>query len=530
MAINSLGFLLFVAIVSLLYFILPKKIKWFVLLASSYVFYWLNSNWLIIYMIVTSLSIYLIGLRLGSIEKKRKILCKSETDKEKKKIIKAKAAKRKKIEVFLAIVVNIGILIALKYCNFLAGNLNSIFESFNISINIPLQNIILPLGISYYTLQAISYIVDVYRGKYDPDKNIGRLALFVSFFPQMVEGPIGRYDELAKQLYEPHKFEYKRVKFALQLMMWGYFKKIVIADRAGLFVNEVIGNCDKYAGIPIFFAAILYTVQIYAEFSGCIDIVRGVGQIFGVDMAENFKRPFFSKSVQEFWRRWHITLGTWFKDYVFYPISFSKFNLKISGWAKKTFKNNYFSKIIPTIIALLIVWFGTGIWHGASWKYVVYGLYYYIIMVLGMLLEPLGNKLIKLFKINKDNFSYRLWQMFRTTMFVVFGMLLFRSVDLGNFGTLVKNMISLNNLEMLSNGKLFNIGLQNGDFNILVIGIIIIFVVDLLQERGHNLREKISNQNIIFRWTLYYACFFAIVIFGIYGAGYNASDFIYGQF
>ena len=530
MAINSLKFIVFVAVVCCIYFIAPKKIKWVVLLLANYIFYWLCSNWLIVYMLITTLSIYLIGLRIGVIDKHTKEKCKGLQDREQKKTIKNKAKTRKKWEVFFAVLINFGILIALKYCNFVSGNLNSLFEKFNLNISIPFKQIILPLGISYYTLQAISYVVDVYRAQYLPEKNIGKIALFVSFFPQMVEGPIGRYDALANQLYEPHKFEYERVKFGAQLMLWGYLKKIVIADRAGLFVNEVFANYGNYSGIPIFIAATLYTIQIYAEFSGCIDIVRGTAQILGIEMAENFKRPFFSKSVQEFWRRWHITLGTWFKDYVFYPISFSKANRNVANFSKKIFKESHIATIIPAIFSLFFVWMGTGIWHGASWKYVVYGLYYYLVMVIGMIFEPLFNKLKEKLKIDVESFSYKLWQMLRTTIIVIFGMLLFRAKDLQEYGAMFKSIFKTKNLSLLSNGKIFEIGFKPIAFNIILIGVLVMFVVGLLQERGHNIRKDISKQNLIFRWIIYYLAFFAIVILGVYGPGYAASDFIYGQF
>ena len=530
MAINSLNFIIFIAIVCLVYFVVPKKIKWVVLLIANYTFYWICSKKLIVYMLITTISIYLLALGMGKIDSKTKELCKKEEDRKVKKQIKNKAKTKKKWIVFLAVLINFGILISLKYCNFIFKNLNSLFDMIRIPIEIPFKQILLPLGISYYTLQAISYVVDVYRGKYLPDKHLGRVALFVSFFPQMVEGPIGRYDELANQLYEPHKFNYENVKFGIQLMLWGYFKKMVIADRAALFVNEVFANYSNYLGIPIFVAAALYTLQIYAEFSGCIDIVRGTAQILGINMAENFKRPFFSKSVQEFWRRWHITLGTWFKDYIFYPISFSKITQNITSFSKKIFKTSYIAKLIPAIFALFFVWFGNGIWHGASWKYICYGLYYYVIMVLGMLFEPLMNKIINLLKINKEVFSYRLMQMVRTTVFVIIGMLLFRSSDLESFWRMFTGIFTRTNLEMISNGKLFAIGLTQSDFIIIIIGVLIMFVVGLLQERGHKLRKEISKQNLPFRWMLYYSIIFAIIIFGIYGQGYVASDFIYGQF
>ena len=530
MAINSLTFIAFVAIVCMLYFIFPKKAKWTVLLIASYVFYWFASGKLVIYMMITTLSIYVSALLMGRIDKKTKEKCKNIESKDKKKEIKNKAKTNKKWIIVITVLINFGILAILKYFNFIAGNLNSILSMFYIEVQIPFQKFILPLGISYYTLQAISYIIDVYRGKYEPDKNLGRVALFVSFFPQMVEGPISRYDQLAYQLYEPHQFNYRNLKFGVQLMLWGYFKKMVIADRAGLFVNEVFGHFQQYAGLPSILAVVFYTVQIYAEFSGCMDIVRGTAQIMGIEMVKNFERPFFSRSVQEFWRRWHITLGTWLKDYVFYPISFSKITMSITNLGKKIFKNTYISKLIPAAFALFFVWFGNGIWHGASWKYICYGLYYYIIMQLGMLLEPLGDKIVQIFKINRETFSYKLWQMSRTTVFVFIGMLIFRSRGIMKAWKMFCSMFTVENLAMLFDGRLYKIGFQTGDFIVLIVGILTLFVVGLLQEKGYNLREKISKQNLVFRWGLYYIAIFAIILLGVYGPGYVASDFIYGQF
>lgn len=530
MAINSLNFIFFVAIVCFLYFIFPKKIKWTVILAASYIFYFLSSGKLIVFLLTSTVSIYISTLLMERIDKRTKQECKAIEDKEKKKKIKQKAKTTKKWIVALTILINFGILWILKYFNFMVGNLNFIFEKLHFQIEIPFKKFILPLGISYYTLQAISYVIDVFRGKVSADKNLARVALFLSFFPQIVEGPIGRYDHLAMQLYEPHKFEYRRVKFGVQLMLWGYFKKMVIADRAALFVNTVFESYSNYCGITILFAIALYTLQIYAEFSGCMDIVRGVAQILGIDLAKNFERPFFSKSVQEFWRRWHITLGAWLKEYIFYPISFSKFTMKLTNNVKKIFKNSYISKLIPAAFALFFVWFFNGIWHGASWKYICYGLYYYTVMLVGMLLEPVLTKLIKKFKINTQTFSYKLWQMIRTTTIVLIGMLIFRARRLKVAWSIFKSIFTLNSIETLFNGKLFEIGFKNGDFTILVVGTLIMFVVSLLQEKGYKIREKISEQNIVFRWMLYYGIIFAIIIFGIYGKGYDASSFIYGQF
>ena len=528
MEINSLEYLLFAALACGVYFIAPKKIKWIVLLLASYIYYFICSGTLAVFLMITTLSIYLLGLGINKIDEKTKAQCK-KVEKEEKKKIKKKPQKNKKWLIAIAVIINFGILAILNYGNFLGENINAILNLVHVKVQIPKFNFVLPLGISYYTLQAISYVVDVYRGKYKADKNLGKVALFLSFFPQMVEGPIGRYDDLADQLYEPHSFNYKNVKFGMQLMLWGFFKKMVIADRAALYVNTVFADYSQYSGLIVIIAVILYTVQIYAEFSGCMDIVRGIAHVIGIEMAENFRRPFFSKSVQEFWRRWHITLGTWLKDYVFYPVSFSNACINLTATVKK-FCKNYISKLIPAAFALFFVWFGNGIWHGASWKYIFYGLYYYIIMMLGMLFEPLFKFIIEKLKINIESWWYKLIQMIRTTIFVLIGMLIFRSHRLLSAWQMFKSIFNFTSIKTMWNEQLFNLGLTKGDFIVVIIGIVMMLVVGIIQERGKNIREEISKKPIIIRWALYYIMIFAIVIFGIYGPGYAASSFIYGQF
>lgn len=528
MTIISLKFMLFVIIMMLLYFLVPKKIRWCILLIGSYIYYFIASAKLTIFLVVTTFTIYWSGILMNKVDEKKQISCNGK-DKEARKVLKREAEKKKKIIIFITIAINVGILLFLKYGNFISKNINEILNLLNINTKIPFKKVILPLGISYYTLQALSYIVDVYRGKYKAEKNWGKIALFLSFFPQMLEGPIGRYEDLAEQLYKPHDFNYKRVKYAIQIILWGLFKKMVIADRAALYVNEVFNKYNEYSGIVIVMAIILYTIQIYAEFSGCIDIVRGVAQIFGVTLAENFKRPFFSKSIQEFWRRWHITLGEWLKDYIFYPISFSKLTINLTTNVKKIFKG-YIGKIIPAMFALFFVWFTNGIWHGASWKYIFYGLYYYIMTIIGMILTPLFKQVIIKLNINTKTFGYKMWQMIRTTIIVLIGMLIFRAKRLKVALQMLLSIFTFENMGKLFNGELFKIGFETSDFIVIIVGVIIMFIVGLLQEKGYSIREKISKQNIVFRWTLYYGIIFSIIIFGIYGKGYSASSFIYGQF
>ena len=488
MAINTIEFLIFAMAVCAIYFVVPKKVKWIVLLLASYIYYFIASGRLTIFLIITTISIYLLALALNKVDDKTKEICK-DLEKDEKKKLKAKANKKKKWLVVVAILINFGVLLTLKYANFFGGNINSLLSKLGINLTIPKFNFILPLGISYYTLQAISYVIDVYRGKYRADKNLGRVALFTSFFPQMTEGPIGRYDDLAMQLYEPHKFNYNNVKFGIQLMVWGFFKKMVIADRAGIFVNTVFADFAQYHGIEIFMAVALYTIQIYAEFSGCIDIVRGLAQVLGINMAENFKRPFFSKSVQEFWRRWHITLGTWLKDYVFYPVSFSGACIKLTEKAKKLGK--FVAKFVPAAFALFFVWFGNGLWHGASWKYVFYGLYYYVIMMIGLLIEPLFRKV-------PDNKGTNVLKILRTWIFVIIGMTIFKADSITDAFNVLKSIFIGNSFSAL------DFGLTYIDFAIIFIYLIVLFVIGYLEEKGKNVIDSIVLGCGIKKYIVYY--------------------------
>ena len=356
-----------------------------------------------------------------------------------KKEYKALIGWQKKCVCVCVVLVNVGILVFLKYSVFLGQVFTDVLGLIHINVENPMYQRMMPLGISFYTLSAVSYIVDVYRGKYRASDKFGKVALFLAFFPHIVEGPIARFDLVGEQMYEGHRFSYENMTMGLQLILWGFFKKIVIADRANMYVNQIFDNYASYTGLPVVVGMLLYTLQLYAEFSGCMDIVRGSAQMFGIGLSENFNQPFISKTVSEFWRRWHMTLGAWFKDYVFYSVSLSKPFVKLS---KKTREhmNTFFATFVPMSIAMFIVWFGTGIWHGASWKYVMYGLYYWAIMVIGLLMEPLFKKLYEKMNVDRQGKVYRLLQVVRTFIFVNVGMLMFRADDLTAFGHMFVSM------------------------------------------------------------------------------------------
>ena len=510
------------------YSVVPLKHKWKVLLIFSYLFYFINSGKYVVFILFSSLCIYFGGRLLNKIDDGFS-MAKKVLPKENKKEYKAIIGWQKKCVCVSIVLLNLGILVYLKYSVFFGQVFCDILSLLRINKTNPMQNMMLPLGISFYTLSAISYIVDVYRGKYRASDNFWKVNLFLIFFPHIVEGPIGRFDLLGDQVYEGHEFNYNNMTQGLQLVLWGLFKKIVIADRANMYVNQIFNFHDQYDGLYVVVGMLLYTLQLYAEFSGCMDIVRGSAQMFGIQMSENFARPFMSKTVSEFWRRWHMTLGAWFKDYVFYSISLSKAFMKLSKKTREKF-NAFFATLIPTSIAMLAVWFGTGIWHGASWKYVMYGIYYCLIMILGLLTEPLFKKMYGKLHVNREGKIYKALQIVRTFIFVNIGMLMFRADDLKIFGQMLVSMFHNFTFSVLTSGDLFEVKLDVYDFLLLAFGALVLLLVGLYQEKGHHIREEIATKNIVLRWVLYYGLIFSVIILGAYGSGYEVAGFIYAQF
>lgn len=520
MSLISINFLVLVLISGVLYYSLPKKIRWIVLLIASYVFYIISSKGLTIFLLLSTISIYIVALLLNKQQEKIKNISKT-CDRETKKLAKKKIKNVKRWIVVGGIIFNIGFLLYLKYFNFFGSNVNFIFDVLHINIQVPFHKLLMPLGISYYTLQALSYIIDVYRGKYEASRHLGKVALFLSFFPQMTEGPIGRFDQLADQLFQGNKLQKDNIKMGCYLILWGIFKKIVIADRAAIFVNDVFKT--DAGGLLAVVAIMLYTLQIYAEFSGAMNIVRGVAYLFGVELATNFKRPFFSKSVQEFWRRWHMTLGAWLKDYVFYSVSLSSMNMHLNKKVRKHLKGN-FGKFIITAFPLFFVWFLIGFWHGATWKYIFYGLYYYIVMMIGLLFAPYMGGLKAKLHLTYENKGFKIFSILRTTVLVMIGMTIFRAPSVGSAWQMLTNIFVKSDTSILSHG------LTSIDFFILLIGAGSMFVSGYLQETEKNMFEIVDRKSLVLRYSILICVILLIVVFGIYGKGYNAGDFIYGEF
>ncbi|MBQ2538051.1 MAG: MBOAT family protein [Ruminococcus sp.] len=541
MTYTSLNFIFFVLATALVYFVLPfKKYRWTVLLAASIFFYCTWSYQLGAFMLFTTLSTYLIALWLNRVSVKSKAVLKehkSEWSRDDKKKYKNKTKVRMRLVMTLALLLNFGILAFLKYYNFFAGSLNDILGAFSLDFSAPSLKLILPLGISFYTFQSMGYIVDVYREKTAPQKNPLKLLLFVSFFPQIIQGPISIYDQLAVQLFEGHDFDFTRFKHGCELIMWGFFKKLVIADRAVIAITAVTADYNKFGGTTLTFTVLLYALQLYADFSGGIDISRGVAQIFGVDMIDNFKRPYFSRSINEYWRRWHISLGAWLKNYLFYPVAMSNAFITASKKMKgtrfgKTAAGAHISKVLPTSVASLIVFLVVGIWHGASWKYVAFGAWNGMIIMVSILLEPLFISAKDKLHIKDTNIPFMLFQMFRTFLIVLVGYVF----DVApSFSQAMRTfwLFFTNQNFKLGYSQISDLGLGKKDYLVVLIGGLIIFIASIIQERAKNgldIRHMLDQKPFILRFALLFVALISIVVFGIYGSGYSAADFVYAQF
>lgn len=492
----SIQFLLFVLATFVVYYLVPSKVRWSILLISSVIFYYLFSKMLIIYLILVTLFVYIISRIITKYEKQKK-----------------------KILTISILIIVLGLLI-FKYNIFLASIINPLIKIFKIEIKT--HRFILPIGISYFTLDMISYIRDVYYKKIEPEKNYFKLLLFFSFFPKIVEGPFCKYKDMSEQFNAQNKFDYERNRKALLLIGLGFFKKLVIADRCALMVDTIFDSNLK--GLIVLIAILLYTIQIYCDFSGCIDIIGGVAELFNIKLPKNFNQPFFSKSIQEFWQRWHITLGTWLKENIFYPVSLSKINIKLNSKVRK-WKNKHLSKFIIIAFPLLFVWLVNGLWHGASWKYIFYGMYYYVIMMIGVFAKPLFDKIIKLLKIDVKSKLFQLFQMIRTFIIVNFGMLFFRASSIKKAFEMISR-IGLN----ISAKIIHKSGLTKENYIVLFITILLLLIYEILEEKGINIREKIEEKSLLIRWPIYLFIIFSILIFGIYGPGFDSKNFIYGGF
>ncbi|MBR1692754.1 MAG: MBOAT family protein [Lachnospiraceae bacterium] len=531
MTFVSFAFVVFVAVTAVVYFLVPAKYQWCVLLAASYLFFWFNSGWLLLFLFVATAVAYVTARAVYAVSANGRAYLKEhgqELPKQQRKDYKEKNRKKARRVLMAGIAADLGILLVLKYSGFFVSNANLMLRY--AGIQIPGMTFWLPLGISFYTLQAIAYMVDVYRGKYEPDKSFGRFMLFMSFFPQLVQGPIARHDRLAHQLYAAHRFDYRRLTFGVQLVVWGWMKKLILADRVAVAVNQIFDNYSKYTGMILFLGAALYGLQVYADFSGGMDMARGVAWIFGIELELNFVQPYFSKSIEEFWRRWHVTLGGWMRDYVFYPLSLSKAFAAV-GRKSRRFLGSFVGKRLPSFLAMFLVYFLVGFWHGAEWKYIAYGVWNGVFITSGILLTEFYDKARQKCGIRSGSVCWRAFQILRTFCLVSLGRIFSRAnglmAALHMFGRMRYRWYDPT---FLVDGSLEALGLDHYHWLLVLLFIGILLFADYLHEKGVNIREGIARQHIVFRWLLFYGAVISLLVFGMYGPVYDSVSFIYEKF
>lgn len=488
MLFNSYQFLIFFPIVTLLYFVMPYKLRRVWLLLSSYFFYMCWNAKFILLIFASTIVTFLSG------------------------ILMEKFRERKKLIVAGSLIINLGILVFFKYTNFLLESVGSLFSLISVDISIPRVDILLPVGISFYTFQALSYTMDVYRKEIEPEHNFVKYALFVSFFPQLVAGPIERSKNLLRQLDCRNKFNFEKFKEGFLLMLWGYFLKLVLADRIALFVDTVYENPADYKGWYLIVATVLFAVQIYCDFAGYSTIAIGTSKILGVELMENFNAPYLATTVSDFWRRWHISLTSWFKDYLYIPL----------GGNRKGTLRKY--------INIMIVFLVSGLWHGASMSFVLWGGLNGLYQVIGGITLPIRKKISERLGIKQTNIVVRFFKALGTFILVDFAWMFFRAGTIRKAGDVLSHMFDLGNISIFSDGSIFECGLGERSFIVLLLGIALLLFADIMKERKITVRDRILNMCFPVRCLLLVLFICLILLFGIWGAGYDSAGFIYFQF
>ncbi len=506
---TSFYFLCFYTVILMLYYLIPGALRWGFLLAVSAAYYLLTGNGiLILYPAAACLTAWT-GMRIMD---------------------RTEDVKKRRAALVLVIVVLLGILFVLKYMNFTIGTLQGIGrlagwegEAFS-----GLQ-LLAPLGVSFYTLTLLGYVIDVYHQIARPPQGFFRLMLYGMYFPAILSGPVLRYREEGTQFFEPHPLDYQQVTHGLQRMVWGFFKILVIAERMNLIVNTVYGNYEQYPGLYIWFATFCFSFQLYTNFSGGMDIALGMSQTFGIHLPENFRTPFFSRSIQEYWRRWHITLGVWMKEYVFYPLLRSRFFTAAGQWlGKKAGRKK--GRQLNTLAAMFVLWTVVGIWHGGDWKYIIgSGLLHWLYIAAGELLGPGIRRRMEGAGIPMDASWMNRLRVLRTFFLVSIGFVFFRADSTGAALRMLQLAVTVWNPQILWNGGIFSLGLDVIEMVIAVVSLLILLAVSLGQERG-SVRAWIGRQKLPVRFALWYALLFYIILLGYYGPGYSAVEFIYQGF
>ncbi len=502
MSYHSIGFFaVFLPIVVVLYQLCAEKHRWILLLAANLVFFWLWSGTGVVYLLAAVVITWFFGEKLKNMDKPPEGMDRKTFKKKKKLVLTA------------GILCVLSLLVVLKYTNFIGSTLmGSSWTAIKIYI---------PIGISYYTLQAIAYLCDISSKKGEAAPSIGKLALFMSFFPTICEGPIARYGEIGEQLQEGRPVTYENLSQGYQRILWGLFKKIVIADHLAPAMGALYTVYRSFGSMSLF-AMLLCTIQIYMDFSGTIDVAIGAGKIFGITMPENFRQPFFAKNAGDFWRRWHMTLGAFLRTYVFYPVSLSKPVNRLTKFVKKYSKTA--ARYVGPLISLFCVWMCSGIWHGPSWTYVGYGLYYFVIIFIEVLLEPFVKK-----HINENWLWFRIFRFVKLCIIVGIGELYFMAPNAETALEMLKSIFTnFSASTFLSEWTSLGPGLS--DYLISFGSFAVVIVISILKEKNISIRSAVEKLPVPVRWTFWYAAILIVVFFGAYGPGFTALDMMYAGF
>lgn len=510
-------FWVLLAAVFVLYAAAPNRFKWIVLLVGSLYFYGCSGLDELAVFVCTSLIVWLCSLRMERVWTLFEARCQNESGAA-KRLLRKEYTKRSRAWLFIGLIVTLGMLVCCKVWMHLGAAGRS-----------PALRFIVPLGVSYYTFASVGYLLDIHRRKVKTaEHNYFRLLTCMAYFPHIVQGPIPRYERLLVQMPALKLPDYKTFCFGLQRVVWGLFEKLVIADRLGIFVGSVFANVEGCGGVTCLAALVFATFWTYADFCGCMDIVIGISECLGVRLDENFRQPFLSRSAAEVWRRRHITLGNWFKDYIVMPIVTSSF-LRTARRKAKTAFGARGAKAVLTIIPLGTAWFLTGLWHGTGADYILWGVYWGGLIIASILLEERMAAWSKRLGIDTESRRWQRFQRIRTFVVCMGGALIVLPGSLDKSCALLARMLTIPNPRVLWDDSLYTHGLNRANFILAALSIVFLLYVDTLREKGQ-VREAIARKNIVLRWSIYYLAIFAVLIFGIYGPGYDAASFIYADF
>ncbi|MCH8329773.1 MAG: MBOAT family protein [Bacteroidetes bacterium] len=484
MLFNSFEFLVFFPIVLILYFSLPHKARLILLLISSYVFYMFWKVEYILLILASTLTDYFISQELG----------------------RTTAQRKRDLLLWSSVAINLGILVAFKYLNFITFNISELFGIMDLKIGgIPVLDVLLPVGISFYTFQTLGYTIDVYRGQIKPERSYIRFALYVSFFPQLVAGPIERAKRLLPQFYVEHKIDPNRISSGLRLMMWGFFKKVVIADRLAEFVNVVYNNPGDHQGFAVILATYFFAFQIYCDFSGYSDIAIGSARIMGYDLMKNFDRPYFSKSISEFWSRWHISLSSWFRDYLYIPLGGNR----VIKWRW------YYNLMITFLIS--------GFWHGANWTFLAWGFLHGTYLLIGIWGGGFKNWFNNVTGLDRSAGIKRIFDVLLTFHLALFAWIFFRANNITDAFQLIESMIHIKKTQL--GLYIFGPGTNYKDLILVFVFLALMHWVHLIQTRT-SMTAWLASKPVWFRWSIYYGMILTLLFFG----KYQEQEFIYFQF